>query len=287
MWVASSSSVRKVRPGAARRRGLAFEHGTHLHRGGVGAQQQVGLGRVHEEGVLHFAGRVVRLEVQGVEVEPLGLDLGALGDLPAHADEDVPDAVLQQGQRMPGTGVSATAARDVHRLRDELRGRLGLEDLGLRAASAWSTRPRAPPMSLPARPSGPWARCGARRSAARGSTSPPCAGADGLELGESSAAAMAASAASTAACTACSVISRGSDTRHESSGRGAAVQAPGRRRRPAISSPGRAPPGPRRAPPSPGAPAWDPRVQACRRPSRRGGTGSLHDGRASGRTTTG
>ena len=70
---------------------LALEHGADLHRGGVGAHHAGRLGRVDEEGVLHLPRRVVGVEVQRVEVEPLGLELGPLGDLPAHADEDVGD----------------------------------------------------------------------------------------------------------------------------------------------------------------------------------------------------
>src|SRR5450759_2873244 len=44
---------------------------------------------VDEEGVLHLTRRMVGAQVQGVEVEPLGLDLGPLCDLPAHGDKDV------------------------------------------------------------------------------------------------------------------------------------------------------------------------------------------------------
>ena len=72
--------------------------------------QQVGLGRLDEERVLHVAGGVVRLEVQGIEVEPLGLDLGPFGDFPAHADKDVRHAVLQRGQRVACTGPAAARA---------------------------------------------------------------------------------------------------------------------------------------------------------------------------------
>jgi hypothetical protein len=44
---------------------------------------------------------VVGRHVEGVEVEPLVLDLGALGDLPAHRDEHVGDPLLQRGERVP------------------------------------------------------------------------------------------------------------------------------------------------------------------------------------------
>ncbi|MDQ0732652.1 hypothetical protein QFZ57_003446 [Arthrobacter sp. B1I2] len=86
----------------------------------MGAHQQVGFGGFHEEGVLHFAGGVVRLEVQGVEVEPLGFHLGAFGDFPAHAHEDVGHAVLQRGERMAGTGAAtARGGGDVNGFLDQ------------------------------------------------------------------------------------------------------------------------------------------------------------------------
>ena len=91
------------------------------------------LGRVDEEGVLHLPGRVVRVEVERVEVEPLGLDLGPLGDLPAQADEDVGDplaAAAAAGGARPAGG-AATGSGDVDRLLDQHPGvALGLE-LGL------------------------------------------------------------------------------------------------------------------------------------------------------------
>jgi hypothetical protein len=78
------------------------------------------LGALHEEGVLHLPGRVVRAEVQGVEVEPLRLDLGALGDLVSHGHEDVRDPLHHGGQRVPGAGRYAVVGqRDVHGLLDQ------------------------------------------------------------------------------------------------------------------------------------------------------------------------
>src|SRR5665647_349681 len=44
-------------------------------------------------------GRVVGAEVERVEVEPFGLDLGTLGDLPAHGHEDVADALGDELER--------------------------------------------------------------------------------------------------------------------------------------------------------------------------------------------
>ena len=63
---------------------------------------------------------MVRAEVEGVEVEPLRLDLGAVGDLVAHRDEQLGDALLDGRQRMAGAGRAAVPGqRDVDRLLDE------------------------------------------------------------------------------------------------------------------------------------------------------------------------
>lgn len=63
---------------------------------------------------------MVRLEVQGIEVEPLRLHLGAFGNFPAHAHEDVRDAVLQGGQGVAGTGTATTRrGSDIHGFLDE------------------------------------------------------------------------------------------------------------------------------------------------------------------------
>ncbi len=112
-------------------RQVALQQGARLHRRGVGAQHQARPGRVDEEGVLHLPRRVVGQEVQGVEVEPLGLDLGTVGDLPAHPDEDVADPLDQRGERVPRPGrVPVDRQRDVDRLLDEHPGvALGLQHL--------------------------------------------------------------------------------------------------------------------------------------------------------------
>ena len=46
---------------------------------------------------------MVRTDVEGVEGQPFGLDLGSFGDLPAHADEDVLDPLGDQADRGSGT----------------------------------------------------------------------------------------------------------------------------------------------------------------------------------------
>ena len=85
-------------------RQFAGQQGADLHRRGVGAQQLPGSFGRDVEGVLLAARRMVGREVQGVEVELLGLDLGALGQFPAHRHEGVGDVLGQDGDRVPRPG---------------------------------------------------------------------------------------------------------------------------------------------------------------------------------------
>ena len=82
-----------------------------------------------EEGVHHRAGRVVAADVERVEVQPLRLELGAVGDLVAHAHEDVGDPLGERGQRVPGAARGAVPGqRDVDPLLGQHAGvALGLE----------------------------------------------------------------------------------------------------------------------------------------------------------------
>jgi hypothetical protein len=92
-------------------RQVTLEHRPDLNRGSVRAQDQTGIGGVDEESVLHLTSRMVGAQVERVEVEPLGLDLGPLGDLPAHRDEDVADPL---GDQLEGvTGAEPAAATRV------------------------------------------------------------------------------------------------------------------------------------------------------------------------------
>ena len=84
-------------------RHAAVEQRAHLHGARVRAQHEVALDGVDEEGVLHRPRGMVGVEVEGVEVEPLVLELGPLRDLPAHADEDVAHLLHERGERMAGT----------------------------------------------------------------------------------------------------------------------------------------------------------------------------------------
>ena len=111
-------------------RQLALEHRAHLDGARVGAHHEVAVDRVDEEGVLHLPRGVVDVEVQRVEVEPLVLELGPFGDLPAHADEDVADLLLQEGERMPRPDARALRERrDVEALGLEPGGDLGRGEL--------------------------------------------------------------------------------------------------------------------------------------------------------------
>src|SRR6478735_5299848 len=111
-----------------------LQHGPDLYRRGLGAQDETTVGRLDEEGVLHLAGRVVLAEVEGVEVHPLRLDLGALDDLPAHPDEGVHQPFLGQLQRVPGAGRAAVhRPGDVDGLLDEDPPVALLLELGLAA----------------------------------------------------------------------------------------------------------------------------------------------------------
>ena len=72
-------------------------HGAHLHGRGMRAQQDA---VAHEEGVVQRAGGMIGRRVEGLEVVVLGLDLGPVDDLVAHADEDVLDLALGLSHQM-------------------------------------------------------------------------------------------------------------------------------------------------------------------------------------------
>ncbi len=109
-------------------RQVALQQRADLHRAGLGAQHQVAVLRRDEEGVLVAARRVVLVHVERVEVEPLVLELGAFGHLPAHRHEDVAHLLHQKGERMPGSGPPARRQRGhIDRLAREARLLLGGE----------------------------------------------------------------------------------------------------------------------------------------------------------------
>ena len=140
-------------------RRLGGEHGAGLHRGGVGAQHEVGRrarltahrGAIDIEGVLHLPRRMIGVEVEGVEVEPLVLELGALGDGPAHGDEKIGDLIDQDVERMPRAGGQTRRGDgDIDGLGGQHAGSASASRTLRRSARALFKRARAAPRSLPA-----------------------------------------------------------------------------------------------------------------------------------------
>ena len=73
-----------------------------------------------EQRVLHLPRGVVGRDVERVEVVPLGLDLGPLGDLVAHRDEHVGQPVGDHRDRVPGARRRPVVGqRDVDPLGDQ------------------------------------------------------------------------------------------------------------------------------------------------------------------------
>ena len=68
---------------------------------------------VDVERVLHLARGVIDVEVQGVEVEPLVLDLRPLGNIPAHRHEEVGN-LFHQGLEGVASSRRATRSRQRH-----------------------------------------------------------------------------------------------------------------------------------------------------------------------------
>ena len=149
----------------------AGQHGADLHRRGVRAQHHAGprrmpVGPGHEDGVLHLARRVVGREVQRVEVEPLGLDLGPLGDLVAHgrrtrrraARATVVTGCLAPARRRSHGSVTSTVSST------STRASRSASSSACRAASACADRAAGRADAL-ARPR-PWPAAAARRSRA-------------------------------------------------------------------------------------------------------------------------
>ncbi len=94
---------------AQRRLVACFQQVVHvadLHARGMGAQQAT----VTEiEGVVHGARRVVRREVERLEVVPVVLDLRTVGQLIAQPPEDLGDAFQRPADRMQATAETVAA----------------------------------------------------------------------------------------------------------------------------------------------------------------------------------
>ncbi len=93
-------------------RRLLAQHGAHLHRRGVGAQQQArAVGLLREiEGVVHVPGRMAFREVQLGEVVVVGLDVGTFRHREAHVGEDGGELVDHLGDRMHAAGLGRRLA---------------------------------------------------------------------------------------------------------------------------------------------------------------------------------
>eukprot|EP01022_Parablepharisma_sp_SALTPOND_P031134 TRINITY_DN785_c0_g5_i1.p2 TRINITY_DN785_c0_g5~~TRINITY_DN785_c0_g5_i1.p2 ORF type:complete len:1059 (-),score=367.39 TRINITY_DN785_c0_g5_i1:4151-7327(-) len=84
----------------------------HLHRAGMGTQQQglaLGVVAFDVEGVLHRARRMVLGAVQCREIGPVGFDLGTVGNIKADGAEDFLDALPGAHHRMDAAHATATA----------------------------------------------------------------------------------------------------------------------------------------------------------------------------------
>ena len=100
--------------GAPRRddadRRLLFQHGAHLHRRGVGAQDVLrAVGLLAEiEGVVHLPRRMIGRDVELGEIVVVEFDVGAFGDGKAEIGEDRRDFV----EHLARPDESMPAARD-------------------------------------------------------------------------------------------------------------------------------------------------------------------------------
>src|SRR5690348_4761570 len=105
-------------------RRLAPGHAADLHRRRMRAQQAT---VTEVEGVVHGACRMVRREVQRLEVVPVVLDLRAIGTLVAEPREDRRDAFQRAGDRVDAAALAiAPGQADVELLGSEAAIELGL-----------------------------------------------------------------------------------------------------------------------------------------------------------------
>ena len=106
--------------------GFCAQHGAHLHRRGVRAQQHPRAVRLRREveRVVHLAGRMALGEIQLGEVVVVGLDVRTFGDGEAHVGEDRGELVHHLADRMHAARFGRRLAhrqRDVHGLGGEPR----------------------------------------------------------------------------------------------------------------------------------------------------------------------
>ena len=120
-------------------------HRAHLHGRRVRAQHHaLRVAQAHVERVLHGARRMTGREVERLEVVPVGLDLGAFGDLVAQADEHVFELAPDARDRMQvAAHVLARAEREVEPVAGgRQRGRFTVEDLAPRGVRGFEVGAR-------------------------------------------------------------------------------------------------------------------------------------------------
>ncbi|OIQ70853.1 hypothetical protein GALL_475300 [mine drainage metagenome] len=83
-------------------RRLLSEHGTHLHRRGVGAQQHARAVflRIEEKRVVHLPRRMAFGKIQLCKIVVVGLDIRTFGDRKSHVGEDRREFVHYLAERM-------------------------------------------------------------------------------------------------------------------------------------------------------------------------------------------
>ena len=114
VWVASSSSVRYTRPGTPRRPVAPGRATFGSAAARCGCADGAAVRRTDEERVLHGARRVVAVDVQRVEVEPLGFEFGSLDDAVPDGDEGVRDVLADGVDRVAGADrLAVVEHRDV------------------------------------------------------------------------------------------------------------------------------------------------------------------------------
>ena len=165
------AAVDEARARRGRSAARSLLHRAHLHRRGLAAQQPVRVA-LQVEVVARRARRVALRRVEGGEVVPLGLDLGAVGDAVAEGEEDVlhlPADLRDRVERPARVGVAGQ--RDVGRSRSSAAPELlGLELGGAgrerlldgRRGPRWRRGPTAPALLRRER-----RRCRPARSARR------------------------------------------------------------------------------------------------------------------------
>ena len=79
---------------------ITGQHGPHLHRASVSTKYLARAFRSNVECILQRPRRMIRHKIQCIEIEILGLNLGAVGNFPPHADENILNVLRNLSDRM-------------------------------------------------------------------------------------------------------------------------------------------------------------------------------------------